>query len=62
MYRRLKKYGNKKWSLNFHDKPKNLKSYILLFCTAQDYDQAISHSNSVLSQDIRHCKKIFTAF
>ena len=26
----LKKYGNKKWSLNFHDKFKKSKSYILL--------------------------------
>ena len=27
----IKKYGNKKWSLNFHDKPKNQNPTLLLF-------------------------------
>ena len=44
-----------KWSLNFHDKP-NLK--ILLFCTAQDYNQAISHV--ILSQIFDNAKNAFS--
>ena len=28
---------------NYHDKQKKIKSYILLFCIAQDLDQAMSY-------------------
>ena len=46
MVRKLKKYGNKKWSLNFHDKPKSQNpTYCFFFLS----ELTVSKINALLN-------------